>query len=299
MSPTGVPFFRKFEVFETGIRTQDAAAGRLQGLAPGCAAFKQMEKTMRDENIREANDLLELTVCITDAQERFAALLESHLCDRPTTIDQYVRYLSFQYHLTRDVQRYFMAIAEHPDLARRRTLRECLFRFANAEELRYLVAANELHKLGMRPLPMPFDVELWHHYFRTVVADRPFVGLGAATILENISDGVAREWVRKALVGEFLTRDDTRFLVPHQHETRPPGDRILGAIGSGELEPHHCRDLVEGARKGAVLYLRMAEWAIRPHGLASVCDRDGASVEAREEARIESFSMDELWKGAA
>ena len=60
---------------------------------------------MRDENIREANDLLELYDCITDAQERFASLLESYLRDRPTTIDQYIRYLSFQYHLTRDVQR--------------------------------------------------------------------------------------------------------------------------------------------------------------------------------------------------
>ena len=75
---------------------------------------------MGDENIREANDLLELHDCITDAQERFASLLESCLRDRPTTIDQYIRYLSFQYHLTRDEQRYFMAIAEHPDLARRR-----------------------------------------------------------------------------------------------------------------------------------------------------------------------------------
>ena len=38
----------------------------------------------------------------------------------------------------------------------------------------------------------------------------------------------------------------------------------------------------------------MAEWAIRPQGLASVCDRDSAPVDAHEEARIETFSMDEL-----
>ena len=192
-----------------------------------------------------------------------------------------------------------MAIAAHPDLARRRTLGEFLFHFANEEELHYLVAANDLHKLGMRPLPMPFDVELWHHYFRTVVVDRPFVRLGAATILENISDGVAREWVRKALVGEFLTRDNTKFLVLHQHETLPHGDQILGSIESGGLEPRHYRDLIEGARKGTVLHLRMAEWAIRPHGLASVCDRDIAPVDAHEDARVETFSMDELEPGAA
>jgi hypothetical protein len=249
---------------------------------------------MRDETMREANDLLELHACIGDAQERFAALLSSYLCERPTTIDQYIRYLSFQYHLTKDVQRYFMAIAAHPDLARRRQLREFLFRFANEEELHYLVAANDLHKLGLRPLPMPFDVELWHHYFRSVVVDRPFVRLGAATILENISDGVAKEWVRKALVGEFLTRDNTKFLVLHQHESLPHGDQILAAIENASLEPHHFRDLIEGARRGTVLYLRMAEWAIRPDGLASLCDRGNLTVDANEETRIESFSMQEL-----
>jgi hypothetical protein len=254
---------------------------------------------MRDENIREANDLLELYGCITDAQECFAALLESYLRDRPTTIDQYIRYLSFQYHLTKDVQRYFMAIAAHPDLARRRTLREFLFHFANEEELHYLVAANDLYKLGLRPLPMPFDVELWHHYFRSVVVDRPFVRLGAATILENISDGPAKEWVRKALVGEFLTRDNTKFLVLHQHETLPHGEQMLRAVESAGLKPRHFRDLIEGARKGTVLYLRMAEWAIRPEGLASICDRTTAKCDAQEEARIETFSMDELRLGAA
>jgi hypothetical protein len=254
---------------------------------------------MRDEHIREAHDLRELCDCVADAQDRFAALLESYLRNRPTTIDQYIRYLSFQYHLTKDVQRYFMMIAAHSDLTRRRALREFLFRFANEEELHYLVAANDLHKLGMRPLPMPFDVELWHHYFRSVVVDRPFVRLGAATILENISGGAAREWVRKALAGAFLTRDNTKFLILHQHETLPHGDQILGAIESGGLEPQHFRDLIEGARKGTVLYLRMAEWAIRPNGLASICDGDIAAIDAHEEARIETFSMKELEMGAA
>jgi hypothetical protein len=254
---------------------------------------------MPDQSLREANDLLELYACIGDAQERFAALLSSYLRERPTTIDQYIRYLSFQYHLTKDVQRYFMAIAAHPDLAKRRQLREFLFRFANEEELHYLVAANDLHKLGLRPLPMPFDVELWHHYFRSVVVDRPFVRLGAATILENISDGVAREWVREALVGEFLTRDNTKFLVLHQHEVLPHGDQILGAIETGGLEPRHYRDLIEGARRGTVLYLRMAEWAIRPDGLASLCDRDTGQLDTHEERRIEGFSMDELQHAVA
>jgi hypothetical protein len=249
---------------------------------------------VRDCNLKEANDLLELYGCITDAQDRFAALLASYLRDHSTTIDQYIRYLSFQYHLTKDVQRYFMTIAAHPDLSRRRSLREFLFRFANEEELHYLVAANDLHRLGIRPLPMPLDVELWHSYFRTVVVDRPFVRLGAATILENISDGAAKEWVRKALKGDFLTRDNTKFLVLHQHEILPHGEQILQAIEDGGLEPRHFRDLIEGARKGTVLYLRMAEWAIRPDGLASICDHEAVFSDEQETGRIETFSMSEL-----
>ncbi|QZO00393.1 iron-containing redox enzyme family protein [Chenggangzhangella methanolivorans] len=206
-----------------------------------------------------------IETCIADAQALFAELLESYLKNGgATTVDQYIRYLSFQYHLTRGVQRYFMSAAAHADLARRRRLRAFLVNFANEEELHYLVAANDLHQLGLKPMPAPFDVELWHAYFERVVVDRPFVRLGAATILENISNGAARPWVRKALTGAFLTRDNTKFLVLHQHETLPHGDQILEALSSANLEERHLADLAEGARKGTVLYLRMAEWALRP-----------------------------------
>lgn len=249
---------------------------------------------MIDDDLKEANGLLELYGCIAEAQERFADLLSSYLVDHPTTVDQYIRYLSFQYHLTKDVQRYFLAIAAHADLARRRPLREFLYRFANEEELHYLVAANDLAKLGLRPLPMPFDVELWHNFFGKVVADRPFVRLGAAVILENIADGVAKEWVKKALQGAFLTRDNTKFLVLHQHETLPHGNQILTAIEEGGLESRHFADLAEGARKGTVLYLRMAEWALRPSALAALCDRGILELDTVEEERIRSFSMAEL-----
>jgi len=63
-----------------------------------------------------------------------------------------------------------------------------------------------------------------------VVTERPFVRLGAATILENISGGRAKPWVQKALRGDFLTRGNTKFLVLHQHEALPHGDQILEAI---------------------------------------------------------------------
>jgi hypothetical protein len=249
---------------------------------------------MVDQDMREARDFLEFYDCIADAQGRFATLLKSYLVHHSTRIDQYIRYLSFQYHLTKDVQRYFLAISAHSDLARRRPLREFLYRFANEEELHYLVAANDLAKLGLRPLPMPFDVELWHSYFTRVVVDRPFVRLGAAAVLENISDGSAKDWVKKALQGDFLTRDNTKFLILHQHEVLPHGNQILTAIEEGDLESRHFGDLIEGARKGTVLYLRMAEWAIRPVALSSICDRGALELDNVEDERIRTFSMAEL-----
>jgi hypothetical protein len=43
-----------------------------------------------------------------------------------------------------------------------------------------------------------------------------------------------------------------------------------------------------------VLYLRMAEWAIRPASLSALCDRGVLELDEREQQRIESFSMAEL-----
>lgn len=249
---------------------------------------------MNDADVRQAHGLLELHAAISEAQERFAGFLQSHLADHGATVDQYIRYLSFQYHLTKDVQRYFLAIAAHTDLSRRRKLREFLVDFANEEELHYLVAASDLDKLGLRPMAMPFDVELWHTYFTKVVVDRPFVRLGAAAVLENISDGAAKEWVKKALQGPFLNRDNTKFLVLHQHEVLPHGDQILAAIEDANLEANHFADLAEGARKGTVLYLRMAEWALRPDTLSAVCDRGVLAIDDAEDERIRTFASTEL-----
>lgn len=246
------------------------------------------------ELFEKSRDMQPLCIAITEAQDRFAALLRSYLEHHGTTPDQYIRYLSFQYHLTKGVQRYFLAVAAHPDLAKRRKLRAFLTHFANEEELHYLVAASDLDRLGLHPLPMPFDVELWHAYFTSIVAERPFVRLGAATVLENISDGSARSWVKKALQGPYLSRDNTKFLVLHQHETLPHGEQILDAIAHGRLEPRHFDDLVEGARKGTVLYLRMAEWALRPEALASIADPAAYELDPAEELRIREFDMREL-----
>lgn len=231
---------------------------------------------------------------ITEAQRLLADLLSGYLKDGDTSRDQYIRYLSFQYHMTRGVQRYFLSIAAHPDLARRRRLRDFLVNFANEEELHYLVAANDLHQMGEEPLPEPLDVRLWHAFFRSVVESRPFIRLGAATVLENISAGPARPWVKKALSAPFMNRGNTKFLVLHQHETLPHGDQILDAIETADLDCRQFGDLLEGARIGTVLYLRMAEWAVRPTSIARLADLEDQRLDAAEAARIAAFDMAEL-----
>lgn len=236
---------------------------------------------------------------ITEAQNLFANLLGSYLSEGQTSKDQYIRYLSFQYHLTRGVQRYFLQIAAHPDLARRRKLRSFLVNFANEEELHYIVAANDLHMMGQAPLDAPIDVVLWHAFFHSIVETRPFVRLGAATVLENISGGTAHPWVQRALTGPFLNRANTKFLVLHQHEILPHGDQILEAIEDGDLTEHHYADLLEGARIGTVLYLRMAEWAIRPSSLARICDTGHSNISEQDKSEIANFDIKDLGLGEA
>lgn len=242
----------------------------------------------------EGSQLAPLRTQIATAQALFAQLLESAVQTGPVSVDQYCRYLSMQYHLTRDVQAYFFAIAANSALARRRRLRRFLCEFANEEELHYLVAGNDLLALGRKPLPEPFDVTLWHSYFRGVVATRPFIRLGAAAILENLAAGVAREPARRALSAPFMTRDNTKFLVLHQHETSPHGEQILEALEAAALTDAELGDLVLGARQGTVLYLRMARWAVDERELSAGADVGAPAVSSTQCQEIGAFSMAQL-----
>ena len=238
--------------------------------------------------------LVALREQIASAQGLFGQLLEAALRSGPVTTDQYCRYLSMQYHLTRDVQAYFFTIAAHRSLAKRRKLRRFLCDFANEEELHYLVAGKDLLALGLKPLPEPFDVTLWHSYFRSVVATRPMLRLGAAAILENISAGVAREPARRALTAPFMNRDNTRFLVLHQHESLPHGEQMLEALEAHTFSETELGELLLGARQGAVLYLRMARWAVDPGELSACADVQADGVSAGQVREIDAFAMSEL-----
>ncbi|MBN9538211.1 MAG: hypothetical protein BGN99_20340 [Alphaproteobacteria bacterium 65-37] len=201
---------------------------------------------------------------IRTAQLHLAELLATSVNGRATTPDPRARYLSFQFHLTRDVPTYFMAIAGHRDLAWRRKLRDFLYRFANDEELHHQAVAQDLLALGLTPPPISADVELWHGYFRSVVGERPFVKLGAAAILQTISDGPARRWVRQILQGDSPSESAARPAMLYRSDGPPHGMPILTALRDAALEQRHFHDLVEGAESGTALYLRMVEWALQP-----------------------------------
>lgn len=178
--------------------------------------------------------------------------------------EQYVRYLSFQHHLTRGVQQHFFAVAAHPSLSDRRALRDFLFRFGLEEEPHFRVAAADLRSLGAAILPPPVEVDLWWCYFDRLVTVRPFVRLGATAVLENLGPGTAAETQQLLANCSFLTQETTRFLVIHRHEALPHGDQILGALQAAAPSVDEMGDLVLGAEVGTKLYLAMMQWALCP-----------------------------------
>jgi hypothetical protein len=174
----------------------------------------------------------------------------------------YARYLTFQYHLTRDVQRAFLSVASHATLADRRQLREFLFRFALEEEPHYAIAENDLAGLGEVPGACPLDVSLWWAYYRELIPQRPFRRLGATCVLENLGAGAgdaAKQLLRDA---PFVTAETSRFIQIHFHEALPHGDQIYRALTLVDLSDTELRDLRHGAAEGAIMYLRMAQWAL-------------------------------------
>lgn len=231
---------------------------------------------------------------IASAQALFGQVLTSAVRDGPVSIDQYCRYLSMQYHLALDVQTYFFSIAANSALAKRRKLRRFLTDFANEEELHYLIAGKDLLALGRKPLAEPFDVTLWHSYFRGVVASRPFLRMGAAAILENISAGAAREPARLALSAPFMTKDNTRFLVLHQHESIPHGEQILDALAAETFTAAELADLFLGARQGTVMYLRMAKWAVDESDVSACADTGAREISSTQARDIQEFDLSQL-----
>src|SRR5207247_567123 len=130
--------------------------------------------------------MMRVLATVEQAKQLFHADLQLLARHGGMTRPVYVRYLSFQHHLTNGVQRHFLAVAAHPTLAGRRKLRDFLYRFGLEEEPHFDVAKHDLEKMGETPLICPLDVRLWRAYFDDIVQTRPFVRLGATCVLENL-----------------------------------------------------------------------------------------------------------------
>lgn len=185
------------------------------------------------------------------------------------TLEQYARYLSMQFHLTRNVQRHFFSIAGHPSLINKGKLREFLVAFGMEEELHYKIACKDLENLGQTVLPTPLDVKLWWSYFDSVIQSRPLVRLGATCVLENLGAGGGDVVKRLLANAPFINERNSRFLQIHLHEELPHGDWIVSVLNNTALDASNLKDLQEGAEAGAVLYLRMVDWALGTDSLVS------------------------------
>ncbi|MBX3040851.1 MAG: iron-containing redox enzyme family protein [Bdellovibrionaceae bacterium] len=204
---------------------------------------------------------------VNEAVEAARALLRSALengeKDGGLTKERYVRFLTMQYHLTKGVQRHFLFIAGHPATAKRRELRKWLINFAQEEEFHFEIAKTDLKELGTEPGPIPFDTKLWWLYFNDIIADRPFVRLGATCILENISDGSADVLDRMIQTSGFLTPKSLKFLTIHRHGPNlDHGDQVLHAIEGAKLNDEEMADILEGTRLATVFYMRFIGWIL-------------------------------------
>lgn len=211
--------------------------------------------------------------------------------------DQYVRYLSFQYHLTKGVQRHFLKVAAHPRLAHKNLLREFLFRFGLEEEPHYKVAEVDLQRLGEKPVPCPLDVSMWWAYFDQIVEHRPFVRLGATCVLENLGAGAGVLGHQLLDSAPFLNKSNTRFLTIHFHELLPHGDQIINALEQAPLDPLDIDELVEGANVGSIIYLRMALWAMGLDELTCVHFNPVSTIDRHEDGKY--LNLEELVTAAA
>lgn len=204
----------------------------------------------------------EILNIVTSSQSIFRQKLEFIERNGGLTLKQYVRYLSMQYHLTRNVQKHFFAIASHSSLITKPRLREFLIAFGLEEEPHYRIAQKDLENLHQELIPIILDIKLWWAYFDSIIDSRPFVRLGATCVLENLGSGGSDIIKRLLLNTKFITEQTSRFVKIHLHEELPHGDRIIDALQQIDPNPEILRDLKEGAETGAILYLRMLDWVL-------------------------------------
>jgi hypothetical protein len=175
------------------------------------------------------------------------------------TQDRYCKYLSMQYHLTKDVQRHFYTAAGNHQLVHKKALREFLVKFALEEESHFEIALRDLKNLGREPGESPVPIKIWWAYFDSVVSSKPFLRLGATCILENVSEGNSDVIDSLFKEADYLNPKNTVFFRIHRHgEELPHGHEILNALKSADLNEPQVLQLIEGAQTGLLLYLAAA-----------------------------------------
>lgn len=205
----------------------------------------------------------DVTAQMEKAQKLFREKLQEMQNNGGLTKERYTRFLSMQYHLTKGVQKHFMAIAANSLTARKKNLRKWLINFAQEEEFHFEIAKADLKDLGLEPLSIPFDTQLWWNYFDSIIQTRPFIRLGATCILENIADGSADVLDGMIKTSDFLTPKNLRFLTIHRHGPNlAHGDQILEALSTAELSEEELQDVLLGAQRATIFYMRFAHWIV-------------------------------------
>ncbi|OAB55233.1 hypothetical protein AY600_14140 [Phormidium willei BDU 130791] len=220
----------------------------------------------------------ELHSLVRQARDAMAERLAALNAAGGMSEDQYVRYLSMQYHLTKDVQRVFMIAASHPDFSSRRALRDYLFRIGIEEEPHFRIAEEDVQGLGRSLVEMPLDLRLWHAHFNALIHDRPLVRIGAHCVLENIVVGLEEKVMGLLSQAPFVTRQTSRFVVLHTHADAPHGQDIFRVLEAAKLDARHLADLVEGARDGGTMFLRLIDWSVSGCALGSPAGRGEAEA---------------------
>lgn len=195
------------------------------------------------------------------AQKLFREKMTQILEDGGLTQERYFRFLTCQYHLTRGVQRHFYRMASHSSMASRKEMRDWLVQFAKEEEFHFEIARKDLLQLGTEPGEGPVDIQLWWHYFNSVVDDRPFVRLGGTCILENIGEGSADIIDKMLRDSDFLTPSNTRFLTIHRHGPNlDHGNQVVQNIEKAKLNDEERQDLLLGCDNATTFYMRFMHW---------------------------------------
>jgi hypothetical protein len=206
----------------------------------------------------------EVLAGVKNSQQRFKEKLQNLIeTSNSLSEEQYVRYLSMQYHLTKGVQRHFFIAAAHPDIVVRKGLRDFLMKFGIEEEPHFQIAQKDLQNMKRTPEAKPFDVHVWWMFFDSIINERPFIRLGATCVLENLSDG-AKEQVNHIFSNApYITPKNFRFFAIHKHEENlNHGDQILAALESARLDQDELKDVIYGTNIGTEMYMRMVDWVL-------------------------------------